>query len=76
MERMREIGKKWRSRTDGSGVVHGREVVFAWMDGGEWADWLKSMYGIRNKDVAKGGDGDDALENAQVVIADHSVRAL
>ncbi|KAF8189719.1 protein disulfide isomerase [Pholiota molesta] len=49
MERVRE-------RTDGSGVVHGREVVFVWMDGGEWAD---------------GADAGE-LESVQVVIADHS----
>lgn len=66
MERVREVGTQWRKRTDGSGVVHGREVVFVWMDGGEWAEWLKGMYGISGADAGE-------LESAQVVIADHSV---
>ncbi|KAF8185117.1 protein disulfide isomerase [Pholiota molesta] len=65
MERVREVGARWRKRTDGSGVVHGREVVFVWMDGGEWAEWLKGMYGISGADAGE-------LESVQVVIADHS----
>jgi thioredoxin domain-containing protein 5 len=69
MERVREVGARWRKRTDGSGVVHGREVVFVWMDGGEWAEWLKGMYGISGADAGE-------LESVQVVIADHSVCAF
>jgi thioredoxin domain-containing protein 5 len=77
MERLTDVGKKWRVRTNGSGVVHGREVVFTWMDRGRWADWMKSMYGIKEKkDEVKDGEHDDNeknLEDLKVVIADHSV---
>ncbi|KAF8960247.1 thioredoxin domain-containing 5 [Flammula alnicola] len=73
MQRLRDVGKKWRVRTDGTlGVVHGREIVFAWMDGGEWAEWMKSMYGIQGAGVHEGKEGEDELEDTQVVIADHS----
>lgn len=75
MERLRDIGQKWRVRTDGSGVVHGREAVFAWMDGGEWADWMKSMYGVKDAGAVRDGQ-ENELEDVQVVIADHSVRPL
>ncbi len=72
MDRLRDIGQKWRVRTDGSGVVHGREAVFTWMDGGEWADWMKSMYGIKDAGSVRDGQ-ENELEDVQVVIADHSV---
>lgn len=71
MERLRDVGEQWRLRTDGSGVVHGREIVFAWMDGGEWAEWMKSMYGITDAGVVV--EGEEELQGVQVVIADHSV---
>ncbi|KAF8164798.1 protein disulfide isomerase [Crassisporium funariophilum] len=68
-QRFRDVGKKWRVRTDGSGVVHGREVVFTWMDVDKWAEWMKSMYGITPAvDKEKVG----GIENVKVVIADHS----
>ena len=54
MECLRDIGGQWRIRTDGSGFMHGRDV-FAWMDGGEWAEWLKNMYGITDADVVATG---------------------
>ncbi|KDR74372.1 hypothetical protein GALMADRAFT_250250 [Galerina marginata CBS 339.88] len=66
MARLRDVGKKWRVRTDGSGIVHGREVVYTWMDSAKWADWMRNMYGISSK------EGVDELEDVQVVIADHS----
>jgi len=66
--RIRDIAKKWRVRTDGSGVGHGREVVFAWMDSKRWAEWLSSMYGITSEEGKV-----DELEDVRVVIADHSV---
>ena len=62
-----ELAKKWRWRTEGSGTVNGREVVFAWMDTDEWGKWMKAMYGIQ----ANGDDQD--LEDVKVIIADHSV---
>lgn len=75
MERLNDVAKKWRVKTDGSGIVHGREIVFAYMDGGEWADWMKSMYGLKNAGMPKDeADAErDQLEDVQVVIADHSV---
>lgn len=73
MLRLRDVGKKWRMRTNGSGVVHGREVVFAWMDRGRWADWMKSMYGIKEKNDEDQDSDKDELEDLKVVIADHSV---
>ncbi|KAF8632392.1 hypothetical protein AX17_004833 [Amanita inopinata Kibby_2008] len=42
-----------------------REVLFTWMDGEKWKDWLKSMYGLEVK-----RDVTDADELG-VVIADH-----
>lgn len=73
MQRLRDVGKKWRSRTNGSGMVHGREVVFAWMDRGRWADWMKSMYGIKETNDGDHDNDKDELEDLKVVIADHSV---
>ncbi|KAJ4471993.1 protein disulfide isomerase [Lentinula aciculospora] len=69
--RMEEIGQKWRTRTQGSGMLVGngedRPIVFAWMDLEKWKDWMKSMYGIKYK-------GSLELDDVEVVIADH--RAL
>lgn len=70
-ERFRDIGKKWRIRTSGTGVIHGREVVFTLMDMEKWADWMKSMYGITK---ATGGSG--SLDDVPVVISDHKVGQL
>jgi thioredoxin domain-containing protein 5 len=66
-----ELAKKWRWRTEGGGIVNGREVVFTWMDVNEWGRWMKAMYGIQPEDD-HGGHGHD-LEDVKVVIADHSV---
>ena len=67
-----ELAKKWRWRTEGSGMVNGREVVFTWMDTDEWGKWMKSMYGIQpNGDDH--GHGHEVLEDVKVIIADHRV---
>ncbi|KAJ3713890.1 thioredoxin-like protein [Lentinula raphanica] len=67
-EHMEAIGKKWRERTSGSGLlqVNGekRPVVFAWMDLQKWKDWMKSMYGITHKSSLE-------IDSVDVVIADH-----
>jgi len=53
------IGKQWRE-----GEKAGqREVVFTWMDGERWSNWLKSMYGIVDAGKA---------ETPSVVITDHA----
>lgn len=70
-ERMKELGKKWRLRTDGSGEMKGREVVFTFMDAAKWSDWMKSMYGIKYEDKDNGEKY--SLEDVKVVITDHSV---
>jgi hypothetical protein len=64
--RMEELAKKWRSKTGGSGLINGQEVVFTWMDVEQWKDWMKSMYGIS---ASKGTE----LKDVPVVIADHHV---
>ncbi|KAG6865383.1 hypothetical protein C0991_003086 [Blastosporella zonata] len=64
-EKMREIGRKWRVRTGGSGETSGKEVVWAWMDAERWKDWMKSMYGV----VVK--EGEDDLDDVRVVVTDH-----
>ncbi|KAL4241266.1 hypothetical protein ABKN59_000026 [Abortiporus biennis] len=51
---VQDIAAKWRSNK------HEGDVVFAWMDSGRWANWLKSMYGIK------------AASLPAVVITDHS----
>ncbi|PPQ86762.1 hypothetical protein CVT25_012407 [Psilocybe cyanescens] len=71
MRRLRDVGVKWRQRTEGNGVVHGREVVFTWMDEGKWADWMKSMYGLAKRPEGKAEE--EGLDGVRVVIADHSV---
>ncbi|KAF9076692.1 protein disulfide isomerase [Rhodocollybia butyracea] len=69
-QRMEEIGKIWRAATAGTGMLSGkgkseeRPVVFAWMDIERWKDWMKSMYGIKNKGFLE-------LDDVDVVIADH-----
>ncbi|KAF8897127.1 thioredoxin-like protein [Infundibulicybe gibba] len=70
-ERFKDVARKWRVRTGGSGWFqgsgdHAREVVFAWMDADRWADWLKSMYGVPKMDVSESD-----LEDVHVIIADH-----
>lgn len=66
-DQFRELAKKWRWRTEGSGTVNEREVVFTWMDRDEWGKWMKAMYGIQSN-----GDDQD-LENVKVIIVDHNV---
>lgn len=66
-ERLRDVGKKWRVRTEGSGMVNGREVVWTLMDQTRWGQWLKSMYGIQKGSVEEG------FEDVKVIIADHKV---
>jgi len=64
-DRIKDIGKVWRvKKAQGKGGV--RDVVFAWMDTGKWASWMKSMYG-----VAAGPESEPAI-----VIADHGVGIL
>ena len=67
-ERFMALAKKWRIRTSGTGMAHGREVVFTWMDMDKWGDWMKSMYGI-----TKTADESGTLDDVPVVIADHRV---
>ena len=67
-ERLNDLGKQWRIRTQGSGLTNMREIVFASMDADKWKDWLKSMYGIQQ--VPGQHDG---LEAVKAVIADHKV---
>jgi len=68
-DRFRDLAKKWRVKTDGSGIVHGREVVFTWMDVDEWGKWLKTMYGIHPNDDERHHQD---LEDVKVIITDHS----
>ncbi|KAG6836914.1 hypothetical protein H0H93_001280 [Arthromyces matolae] len=64
-KRMKDIGKKWRVRTSGSGLTsNGREIIWTWMDADKWQDWVKSMYGI----VV---DAAPDLDAVPVVITDH-----
>ncbi len=73
-QRLRDVAKKWRVRTEGSGAVYGRDVVWTVMDKTKWANWLKSMYGIKDA-ATEGAEGKkpEELEDVRVVIADHSV---
>lgn len=73
MTRLHDVGKKWRVRTEGSGISHGREIVFAWMDAKKWGSWMKSMYGIKVDDQHDEKDDHDDLDDVPVIIADHSV---
>ncbi|KAF8815825.1 protein disulfide isomerase [Phlegmacium glaucopus] len=70
-DRFRDLGRKWRVRTEGSGIVHGREVVFTWMNMDAWGKWMKSMYGIQPNDNDDHHQDMD-LEDVKVIIADHS----
>jgi len=65
-ERFRAVAKKWRIRTSGTGMVHGRDVVFTWMDMDKWGDWMKSMY-----HVTKTSDGSGTLDDVPIIISDH-----
>ncbi|KAJ7741455.1 protein disulfide isomerase [Mycena maculata] len=65
-ERFRDIALKWRVHTGGTGIFHGRSVVFTWMDAEKWESWLKSMYGLKKP---RGTD----VEDVGVIIADHKV---
>ncbi|TFK64723.1 protein disulfide isomerase [Pluteus cervinus] len=72
-DRMKDIAKKWKARTGGSGLVPidgkpSRQVVFAWMDKEKWGDWMKNMYNIQHAP-----DETDALGDVKVVVVDHSV---
>ncbi|KAG8218223.1 thioredoxin-like protein [Butyriboletus roseoflavus] len=64
-DKLHEIATKWRLRTqrtssDGTGVGAGtRDVVFTWMDEGQWGKWMKDMYGIK------------AGTEPEIVVADH-----
>ncbi|PPQ88692.1 hypothetical protein CVT26_000276, partial [Gymnopilus dilepis] len=78
MQRLRDVGSKWKVRTESKGEkevgeVHGRQVVFAWMDSGRWGEWMKNMYGIVAPSEGESEVGKEAgLEDVKVVIADHS----
>lgn len=72
-QRLRDVAKKWRVRTEGSGVVHGRDVVWTVMDNTRWATWLKSMYGRSSRDEKSEKPGE--LDSLKVIIADHKVRS-
>ena len=65
-DKLHEIAQKWRLRVRGAGVGTGvgagaRDVVFTWMDAGQWGKWMKDMYGIK------------AGTEPVVVVADHEV---
>lgn len=62
-----QLAKEWKSKTDGSGEMNEKQVVFTWMDAEKWKDWLKSMYGIKQHH-----DQDD-LDDIRVVIVNHKV---
>ena len=73
-DRFRELAKIWRMRTDGSGIVHGREVVFTWMDVDAWGKWMKAMYRIQSEDDNHHQHHQHQdLEDVKIIIADHSV---
>ncbi|KXN90554.1 Thioredoxin domain-containing protein 5 [Leucoagaricus sp. SymC.cos] len=65
--RLEQLSKEWKSRTDGSGEMNGKQVVFTWMDAEKWKDWLKTMYGVK-----KHHEDEDDLDDIKVVVADHS----
>jgi thioredoxin domain-containing protein 5 len=71
-DQFHELAKKWRWRTEGSGMANGREVVFTWMDMNDWGKWMKAMYGILPNNDDHNHDHEN-LENVKVIIADHSV---
>jgi hypothetical protein len=74
-EKVKAMAGVWKEKTGGTGLVGGgkgkgpgREVIWAWMDGERWGDWMKSMYGLGI------GEGDRDLASVKVVIASHKVR--
>jgi thioredoxin domain-containing protein 5 len=67
--KLEQLASDWKVRTGGTGERNSRQVVFTWMDGEKWKDWLKSMYGIKYHD-------EDDLDDVRVVIVDHAVSAL
>lgn len=64
--KLEQLASDWKVKTSGTGEMNGRQVIFTWMDGEKWKDWLKSVYGIKHHD-------DDDLDDVRVVIADHRV---
>jgi len=44
---LKDVAEKWRVRTEGSGVAHGRDIVGTVMDKTRWA-WLESHHGVRS----------------------------
>ena len=63
---MMDVAKKWRVRTEGSGVAHGRDVVWTVMDKTRWAAWLKSMYGRTSCDEEI--EKQDELDSLKVIM--------
>ena len=71
-DKLHEIAQKWRlrraaassGRTDASASAgaDARDVVFTWMDAGQWGKWMKDMYGIK------------VGTEPEIVVADHEVR--
>jgi len=72
-QRLRDVAKKWRVRTEGSSVVHGRDVVWTVMDKTRWAAWLKSMYGMETSSSNEESEDRGELDSLKVIIADHKV---
>ncbi|KAF8554972.1 thioredoxin-like protein [Imleria badia] len=60
-DKLDEIARKWRLRAKAAGGtgVGARDVVFTWMDAGQWGKWMKDMYGIK------------ARTEPVIVVADH-----
>ncbi|KAI6119926.1 thioredoxin-like protein [Pisolithus croceorrhizus] len=59
-EKLNDIGKKWRLKTNQSQREGGRrDIVFTWMDADQWGKWMKNMYAIK------------AVGEPEVVVADH-----
>lgn len=67
-DKLHEIAQKWRlhtRRTDATPAsAPMRDVVFTWMDAGQWGKWMKDMYGIK------------AGTEPEIVVADHEVSTL
>jgi hypothetical protein len=57
-----DFGKMWNVRKGQQDSVF-KDVVFTWMDAEKWANWLKSMYGIKT----------EADSEPTIVVADHAV---
>ena len=72
--KLREVAQKWRLRSRAAagrldanshaGAGAARDVVFTWMDGGQWTKWMKDMYGIK------------LGSEPEIIVADHEVGAL